>query len=231
MYSERRALALAALGAAIVLPATAASAAVLEQGVSYHLHNHPDGSAAEPFYGLRLDELMDVTSGHDVFTFDFDAPDAAMFIDYGIDGTLRIHGTAWGGLDTGSGYDPQHSGLVQIDFTFGGVTVAEGDDDLIVTGAPDFTNTGDITLWNGDSIGLWDFSGNHGYTFRLGDGDNDLGHRGFDGLSGWGWLDHGAPGTHVAASDWLFTVGPAVPAPGSLALLGLAGLAGRRRRD
>ena len=40
----------------------------------------------------------------------------------------------------------------------------------------------------------------------------------------------GIPGTPVQFADGTFTIGVPVPAPGAIALLGLAGLAGRRRR-
>ncbi len=62
-----------------------------------------------------------------------------------------------------------------------------------------------------------------GFSFRLGDEDNDAGHRGFDGVSGWGWLTHGSGG-HVESSDWLFTVGEEIPEPATL-LMVLGGLA------
>ncbi|MFG0328551.1 MAG: hypothetical protein ACF8PN_01520 [Phycisphaerales bacterium] len=211
--------------------APAAAADIIDPGV-YFLENHPDGNANPPAYGLRLDELQDVTAGHDVFTFDFEADDSDMRMSW--DGTsLRIFGVAFGGLDIGGSYDPNHSGLWAIDFTYSEVVTAPGDDDLIVV-TPDGTNTGTIQFVDGgDVIPLWDFSGHHGFTFRLGDENDDEGHRGFDGLSGWGWLNHTVQNQHVYASDWLFTVGDEVPAPGPLALL-TAGLfcvaQGRRRR-
>ena len=65
---------------ATFLGAGAANAAGLDFG-TYTLHNHPDGDAATPYYGLRLDGLLD-RNGSSVVTFDFDASDqgAAMFI-------------------------------------------------------------------------------------------------------------------------------------------------------
>ena len=97
------------------------------------------------------------------------------------------------------------------------IHLVEGDDDLIVT-TPNFTNTGMITFAS-TTFDLFDRANAQGYSFRLGDGGNDMGHRGFDGISGWGWFDHGTAGTHVYSSDWLFTV---VPTPGSAALLSMA---------
>ena len=218
----------AAAIAAVALAAAGAGADLIDVG-TYQMHNHPDGNAASPHYGLRLDELIDVTAGHDIFTFDFDHEQSNMLLTW--DGSsIHIHGTAFGGLDTGNSYDEEWSGVVHIDFTYNIVAPTESDDDLIVT-TENFANTGTISLWDESDVDLFDFGGHHGYTFRLGNEDNDLGHRGFDGVSGWGWLDHHAPGTHVYASDWLFTIDTnPVPGPASLACLALACVGGRRRR-
>ena len=106
--------------------------------------------------------------------------------------------------------------------------LAAGDDDFIVT-TPSSTNTGWI-MFNGSTIDLFDHANSDGFTFRLGNDDDDMGHRGFDGISGSGWLDHGEAGTYVPASDWLFTV---VPNAGTMALMAIAAALfakGRRRR-
>ena len=107
--------------------------------------------------------------------------------------------------------------------------LAPGDDDIMVVA--NMMNFGTITTPIGDTIDLTDKT-DVSYSFRLGDENNDLGHRGFSGISGWGWLIHGPPGSsHVVASDWLFTVGDLVPTPGSLAIFGIAaGALARRRR-
>ncbi len=180
-------------------------------------------------YGLRLDELFDVNPGaHDVFTFDFEAAGSEMFLSF--DGSsVHIFGTAFGGLDTGSEYDPAHSSLVAIDFIYSAVVLASGDDDLVSTG-DDAWHTGTLTwLDTNEEISLFSYSGNHPWAFRFGDEDNDQGHRGFDGLSGWGWLSYRELGQRVSASDWLFT-GSLVPAPGALAFIGLGLLGPGRRR-
>ena len=96
---------------------------------TYLLSNHPSGSAA-PTYGLRLDNLQDNDQD---FTFSIDHSDAEIFLTYDdVANTINIAGMAFGGLDTGSGYDADNSGLFEIDFTYQlGVTeVANG---LIVT--------------------------------------------------------------------------------------------------
>ncbi|MEE8458225.1 MAG: hypothetical protein V3S08_00040 [Phycisphaerales bacterium] len=206
---------------ALILPAVPAQAGIILEPGSYLLGDHPDGNEAPPTYGLRLDELVDVTGGHDVFTFSFDHAQADMRIDItavGVDAfEIHIHGTAFGGLVVGNEYDATMSGVVNIDFVYMLAHPADGDDDLIVT-TPNFTNTGVINF-DGTSINLFDRANSDGFTFRLGDENDDQGHRGFDGISGFGWLDHGTAGNHVVSSDWLFTV---IPTPGSAALLSVA---------
>ncbi len=208
--------------------ATQSFAAYIQPGL-YRLHNHPDGQIAPPHYGLRLDELFNLTGGQDRFTFDFDHPSAAMYLQY--QGNLvRIFGFAFGGLDAGSGYDldPARTSLVSIDFTYSTVAAVNDDDDLIVT-TLSATNSGTITWMDtGEVIPLYDTASADGFTFRFGDEDHDFGHRGFTGLSGWGWLAHHDPFPYVPASDWLFTA-ELIPAPPALAALGVLLLAGRRR--
>lgn len=203
--------------------------------VSYRLANHPDGSARPPAYGLRLDELYDATPNHDLFTFDFDHASSIMQMDLDVAaGTLRIHGWVYGGRDTGSAYaNDQYLGVYTVDMLYvAGVSNVPGDDDVWVTG-PTMSNWGTIIAPSNDAIPLTNVDMG-GHSFRLGNEDNDLGHRGFAGISGWGWINHGAdPMRHVESSDWLFTASP-VPTPGaaSLAMIGLSLIgAGRRRKS
>lgn len=221
--------------AAVITLAGSASGATIEHG-TYRLSNHPDGSARPPLYGARLDELYNVTSSHDIFTFDFDHADSAMYLDY--NGTsVHIYGVAYGGRDTGGAYAADaYRGLYTFNFLYNiGVQLAESDDDVIVEAPTSSYNYGTLLTPLGDVASLRD---GH-YTddrddFRFGDENNDLGHRGFAGLSGWGWMFHKFPGQdyypYVADSDWLFTA-ELVPTPGTLALVALSGVAiGRRRR-
>ncbi len=218
----RRVMPCAVAALPILLASAPASAGlILPTDVRLRLADHPDGNAAPPTYGLRLDELINVTPGHDRFTFSFDHPLALVqmvLTEVGA-GEFSIHiwGTAFGGLVVNNEYDPLLSGLADIDFTYMLARVVGGDDDLIVT-TPSFMNSGSI-MFNGSTIDLFDRANSEGFTFRLGNENDDLGHRGFDGNSGWGWLDHGEAGTYVAASDWLFTV---VPTPGTTALMAIA---------
>jgi len=220
-----------------------AQAALIQEGF-YNLHNHPVTAEGPPDYGLRLDELFDATPNHDIFTFDFDHPDSNMQMEISLAGPpvlrgqlpsgifIHIFGQAQGGRDIGTVHAPdQFLGLYNIDFTyFIGVEQKSNDDDLWVV-APTASNFGTITppaSAGGQTIPLWDKSDGTN-TFRLGDEDSDQGHRGFQGISGWGWLNHGSVDVHVPSSDWLFTAAP-VPTPGTMALLGLGAVVFWTRR-
>lgn len=210
---------------ALVLGMLSSPASALTTG-SYTLNNHPDGNAAAPFYGLRLDDLL----GPGIYTFDFDDAEngADMRLDY--DGsTIHIYGQAWGGLDTGSAYSG--ATLWTIDFTY---TVLSSVSDGGIDDIQSSNGTGTISSDQGH-FNLIAFSGSHSYAFQIGDG-NGSGHRFYNGTSGWGWLnyfeDGGDPNIHAYSSDWLFTATP-VPVPAALWLflssfLGL-GLISRRR--
>ena len=76
---------------------------VLAASYLYNLNNHPDGSAADPTYGFRLDDLVDVNAGKDIWTFDFNHTLSSMFLEYDNsntapfgDDTVHIFGTAFG---------------------------------------------------------------------------------------------------------------------------------------
>ena len=199
---------------------------------TYTLSNHPDGSANPPAYGLRLDELYNLTGGHDIFTFDFNHALSSVTLNY-TGATIQITGQAWGGRDLGASYAVEPTtGLYTFNFLYSiGVAPVPGDDDVYVNPIADMVNFGSITTPLSDVIGLVDKS-NGSFTFRLGDENNDLGHRGFAGISGWGWLNHGPPGSaHINDSDWLFTATYLIPAPSASGLVALGALAaGRRRR-
>lgn len=197
-------------------------------GGLYRLHNHPDGDADPPPYGMRLDELYNETSGHDIYTFDFDHASSNMVLNY--DSTnqiITISGVAWGGRDIGGSYaNDQYLGFYTIAFTYNvGVGPVPGDDDIWVTSASG-SNSGTIQTPLGHTKNLRDVAAD-GFTFRFGDENNNQGHRGFAGISGWGWMD--IDGHHQDAQDWLFTA-ERIPEPSSvlLALLGVVGVVRRR---
>lgn len=215
----------------------------LAEGI-YELHNHDAGVARPPGYGLRLDELIDVTGDHDIFTFDFDHELSDIRI-HVTDDAISIFGTVYGGLNEGNDYAGQYVGLWQVEFSYSNYIFSPGDDDRQTIGPAPDDHYGGISQMFGDEsfFHLQDEAGSNPYSFRLGDEDDDDGHRGHDGISGWGWLNH-APAAdgfdplsqifpHNYESDWLFTVGGRVddvPEPGTAAILGLAGIALLRRR-
>ncbi|PIQ62061.1 MAG: hypothetical protein COV99_07280, partial [Bacteroidetes bacterium CG12_big_fil_rev_8_21_14_0_65_60_17] len=182
----------------------------LEDGV-YKLQNHPDGAVNPPFYGQRLDKLF---GGLGPITFDFEhaQSDMRMRIENGGQ-TIVIYGHTWGGRDTGNSYD--FAGLWDVQFVYDGtVTPAPGDDDLIVTVESDRgTIIPRYTTSHFSANQVFQLAPKfaNGFSFRLGNEDSDNGHRGFDGISGWGWLQHDGNGTlsHKSTSDWLFTAHPA----------------------
>lgn len=198
-------------GMASVTPSSA-SAAVFE----YTLNDHPDGALSNPTYGLRLDGLYGGNSND--FTFSFNAPGTGMTLLYDNQAnSVRIVGRAYGGIDTGSSWDANNVGFVDIDFTYRqnivptgsgtiGTDLADvgvrttGDAQTVGTG-----NSGTVTLatgvgstWTGASGGdeftLVDQESG-GYSFKFNNFDDHRlgGHAGFAGpdtFVGWGWVNH-----------------------------------------
>jgi len=216
----------------------------------YNLSNHPYGNAADPLYGMRFDELFDVTEWNDKFTFDFNETEGtgmSLVYDEGsssayTDDTIRIFGRVYGGLDTGSSYgNPDFAGFWDVDFTYrnnisSAVNAARVDEEH-------WNNTGSLTplfavggdqQTMGTAINLLDEDGGHGYSFKFNDTDDHrMGDQAADGtFVGWGWLglDNGAGeqgglerNPDNRHGDWLFTgeqVDP-VPEPGSIALMSI----------
>lgn len=218
----------AALAGAAVMTAPA-PAEWIAPGL-YALGNHPKGEVSPPGYGLRLDELYNATGGKDRFSFDFDDPASNMQLVYDDSAaTITISGVAFGGRDIGSKYaQDQYLGVYEVNFTYSlGVGPVPDDDDLWVT-APSGSNTGTIRTPLGDVFDLADKAA-HGYTFRLGDENNDKGHRGVSGISGWGWVTVNGAYPHGGSSDFIFYATP-VPEPASIALLAGAALLAAARR-
>lgn len=216
------ALGVLALGAI----ASAASGAIFD----YQLANHPDAQVDPPPYGLRMDGL---DGSADFFTVSFDTGDGSdvrLRYDDGAE-TIRIWGTALGGRDAGGGYAADSFfGMYTIDFTFSvGVGLVPGDDDLWVDTATG-SNFGTLTLPDSSVLDLYDvFNAGEGHAFRFGDEDDDLGHRGFAGISGWGWLEIDGAENGARTRDWLFTA-ELIPTPSTPILLAPGVLLAVRRR-
>ena len=219
--------------AALALAPLTSGAAVINPDTVYELGNHPDGGAASPFYGLRLDGIG-TGDTRDIYTFDFEAAGSGMTLFYDDDaGTITIGGTAFGGRDAGSSFADGSTDVWQISFTYSDVYACG-------SGLCANSGSGSVSSLLFGTYNLVAEMGRHDYAFQL---NND--HRGFSGVSGWGWMNHCPQGgeggngryengvgcdNHLYASDWLFTIRD-VPAPGTLALLGLglAGIGLRRR--
>ncbi len=149
----------------------------------YNLNNHPDGNAADPTYGFRLDDLVDVNAGKDIWTFDFNHTLSSMFLDYDNsntapfgDDTVHIFGTAFGGLDINSSYDANERYTWEIDFTYSANIQRGGppgtdisDVDIFIDPSSPGLNNGFITVQTlegvagslnvGDMFYLQDFEG------------------------------------------------------------------------
>ena len=196
-----------------VTPSQSEPVSILEDG-TYQLSNHPDGTSFGNWnpHGLILTGLFEkgIYQTGDIAVFNFDHPDTNMQISINGD-EIRIFGTAFGHLDVDgnfNNYDDQ-PGLWQIDFTYNNADKVSGDDDLSVDAQWAGTNTGTIKQLYGDQreFELTDQDDNT-VSFQLGNKTDNQGHRGVDGISGWGWLNHSNADQYVYYSDWLFTVDP-----------------------
>jgi hypothetical protein len=206
----------------------------------YKLGSHIDGSQRPPAYGLRLDGLLTGDTNEE-YTFDFDHSMSNVFLEYKPDHTIHIYGKAYGGEDNGNSYKTGTTDVWNIDFKYSGVQTVtnpsnKADNDLIALlgkGQISSTNFGtyDLAAQTATEKGV-------NFAFRFGDEKNDLGHRGYQGISGWGWVNHGKDidgivgnnaQNHIYASDWLFTAKP-VPTPALLpGLIGM-GVASLRKK-
>jgi hypothetical protein len=116
-----------------------APSSVLEPGRWRLKNNDNPDLLAPPAFGLRLDGLLDGDCSKN-YTFDLEYPGSEMFVDY--DGSVvRISGSAWGGRDIGTSWDPFEQSFVSLDVTFEGAEVGPGPFGLQVNvpaGAPSY---------------------------------------------------------------------------------------------
>ncbi|MEM7211730.1 MAG: SdrD B-like domain-containing protein, partial [Pseudomonadota bacterium] len=169
-------------------------APLIDEICTFRLENHVSNGDT---YGMRLDDLL----GTGGYTLDFEADGAEMYATVNpFEETVHIFGTAVG----------SDGSLFRIDYVYNQARSGNGDDDVQVDAQFDKTNVGLIERLdqNGDVVESWDLAdkaGSHPFTFRIGDGEDDQGHRGSDGNSGWGWLY--VDGVRAATQDWIFELG------------------------
>ena len=241
------------IAASILLAITFCPGTLYAAVLIFQLHSHPDGNAAPPTYGLRLDGLYNL-DGSATWTFDFDHPQSSMSLVLDTDAaTLSISGQAYGGLAGGGAYDPVLQGLWDIEFSyvtnvavdtsgFPAVLAVEVNPEAPLdnngTITPLFSaSSGDIEIVGGSPISLeqeMEFFLNNIDDHRLDCGLACVGLSGPETFVGWGWLNHSGA-DHINASDWLFTA-QVIPVPAAVWLFAsalglLGGLRSRRISD
>ena len=232
----------AAVMACFLAIVTTAQAAI--EIKTFTVIDHPDGAALPPPYGLRLDNLFDVTpeSGSvtpgpgtsGVTTFSFVNVQATVTTNTTTgDISVNIAGDVHGGRDTGGGYG-FGEGDYAIDFTYSANVSPDGNGWKVSPMSS--SNQGTIEFLSGSSAiaagttwRLYEQENNAGNTFVFKDDYHRLSGTGLplDTFVGRGWLDYTIGGTSVT-QDWLF-IAPdqpsliIVPVPAA-APMGLAGL-------
>jgi len=208
--------------------------------ITYEMLNHPNGAAAQPHYGLRLDGLYSGNSSH-IWTFDFEdsriASNNRMQLVYDdVADSLTISGQAWGGLDIGSSYDPSNSGLWEISFVYADNVTEVFDAGQFVgyrVTAESGNNRGYVqslftsgVVTSGDTIGMTDEQGSHKYSFQFVNNSDSKNNGGIAGnpnlFSANGWMNHSINPIdlnqwnnqgHIYSSDWLSTGTIGTPRP------------------
>ena len=88
---------------------------------TYKLGSHPDGKAAEPFYGLRLDAI----NKKKATTFDFNHENSNVFMTYDpTNKRIEIFGQVWGGKVNTKKDKYVNPELWDLQYTYEGVTTA-----------------------------------------------------------------------------------------------------------
>ncbi|MFK7759662.1 MAG: PEP-CTERM sorting domain-containing protein [Phycisphaerales bacterium] len=215
--------ALTLLGLSAATLSASAGGLVIAQ---YELSDHPDANLNPPPYGMRLDNV--IGAGAATLSFDFHGDSLLTVTDNGGDLSINISGTMFGGVVDGMGGYVSATSYA-VDFNYGALVNNFGGG-WAVNGV-DAANTGTVTNLDTNEV----FTLN---TTTIGDGTAFAflpdGHR-LDGddstFVGRGWMTEETDGTDPLGGtrDWIFTA-TKVPAPSSVALLGLGGLVATRRR-
>lgn len=224
--------------AAFVLTGFAASAASASTVQVFQLFDHPDGNAAPPTYGLRLDNLFGSGTGTTHFSFNTAEGVFLTVSDMGGMLSINIAGRVFGGVDTGSGYDASQSGYFDLNFNYTVDVQASGTGWVVPTQST--SNNGSLVGVAGDafsdglSFNLFE-KVLMGADFKFLQDEHRLGGHPEAGQGYWvgrGWLTTNRNGEGTGDTmDFLF-IGKPVPTPAAagLGLIGLAGVASRRRR-
>lgn len=192
---------------------------------TYALHDHPDGNANPPSYGLRMDGLFG--GGVTTFSMDHFGDTTLQVFEEGGLFSIIIQGTLFGGeTDGAGGYLDGKAYDVYFEYTQGVSGTATGWD---VQGASLASNTGSLTEQGGSPTDLFTITDSDDNSFIF---QHD-GHRlaGDDSTAvGRGWLTTNSNGAPIGGTqDWLFTA-EMIPAPGGAVLFALVAGFGRRRR-
>lgn len=226
---------LAASVVGLLVCAGASSAALIQQ---YQLFDHPDGDVNPPPYGLRFDGIFVPQGGPGgiaSFSMNFHGDSTlSVFDDGGGNYRIQIAGTLHGGVDNGAtwGYG---EGDYALFFEYAANVAPSGTGWIVDPNSPlnngTLTSLGNVDVPLGHVFTFEDKSDVSGESFLFLQDDHRLQGHPEEGQGYWvgrGWVD-GAQYPHGGTRDFLF-IAEKIPAPGSLALLGLGGLAAIRRR-
>ncbi|MDH3717629.1 MAG: Ig-like domain-containing protein, partial [Planctomycetota bacterium] len=185
--------------------------ALVQDGI-WVLHDHPDFG-----YAMILSGLLP----GDSYTseFHFDAPEEGASVIMEVDGpVITISGTVWGG-------QPGEEQLWEIFIQYIDGEIAPTDDDTLAQNS----NPGATLTSVDDPTEVYfidAYAGSNPFALQLGNTEDDSGLFGFDGISGFGWLNHDqTPGQdvdefgnfitnlHSGPSDGAFTAQYAGPVP------------------
>ncbi len=197
----------------------------------FQLADHTHGDVAPGVYGLRLDNMINDGGTSGIVVLQMNHFNNSTLVVEEEAGSISIHiqGTLWGGqVEAGAFVDAQ---AYEMDFTYS-ANVVEVADGWTISG---FRADNNGTLTNVDTNEVMDLYGKanmQGLVFDfLSDGFRIPGD--FHSFVGRGWLTGNSDGSmsNDGAQDWLFTATQLiVPAPSSIAFLGLGGLVATRRR-
>lgn len=233
--------ALRALAAAAVSTAALAAPSLAATTV-FKLSDHPDGEAALPTYGFRMDTMFSGRSGAGggVTLFSFNTYDDVLLKVTDDGGSLKINisGTVYGGEKSGSGF-AYGAGAYHLEANYTMHVNAQGTGWVVAQDAP-LHNTGSLTALSGGDVRVADgevfnFHDMSAASFLfLQDNHRLAGHSEFNQgfWVGRGWVTYNPSGANSGGTQDFLFIGNLVPLPTpvGLACAGLFGAAAVRRR-